>query len=74
MHRYIILVSFIALTGCGKFSIPDIRMGSVDKIAPDSWTASSYARGGVDRVWVKHYGDGRLERLVSEALSSNPDM
>jgi len=74
MRNLLIPIGVLALTGCGKFSIPESKMGAIDKIAPDSWTASSYARGGVDRAWVKRYSDGKLTRLVAEAMSSNPDM
>ncbi len=74
MRNIVLAIGILVLSGCGKFTIPDMKMGTMKKLAPDSWTASSYARGGVDRAWVKRYSDGKLNRLVAEAISSNPDM
>ncbi len=69
-------VVVLSLAGCGKFSIPGTQIGAVQNMAPKggSWTASKHARGGVDRAWVKRFNDGKLERLVAEAVASNPDM
>ncbi|MGJ8657854.1 MAG: efflux transporter outer membrane subunit [Akkermansiaceae bacterium] len=76
MNKLIVagVVSLIGLTGCNVTRVPDTKMGAVKDMAPGRWTATEEGRSGVDRAWVKRFKDSKLESLVNEAVSRNPDM
>jgi NodT family efflux transporter outer membrane factor (OMF) lipoprotein len=68
------LVSLLGLAACHTTQAPASKMRAVKDMAPESWTASKEGRSGVDRAWVKRFNDSRLDRLVAEAVTRNPDM
>ena len=63
----------VVLTGCSA-SVPESRMGTVDKDVPLRWSATPEALAGIDTNWVRRLGGSRAEALVSEAFRRNPDM
>jgi len=68
------VVSLLGLSACHMTQAPKSKMRAVKDMAPGSWTATKEGRNGVDRAWVKRFNDSRLERLVAEAVTRNPDM
>ena len=80
MNRLMIAgaVSLMALSACNVTEIPKSKMKAAKGMASDSgydrWTATKEGQSGVDRAWVKRFNDSKLERLVAEAVSRNPDM
>lgn len=69
------LVGVVGLFLCGCVArAPDGRMLDVAEMAPGSWSASKEGRAGVDRGWVRRFGDSGLSKLVNEAVVRNPDM
>jgi len=67
-------VSLLGLSACNLTQVPESKMGAVKDLAPGRWTATKEGRSGVDRAWVKRFNDSRLEKLVAEAVTRNPDM
>lgn len=63
----------VVLTGCSG-SIPESRMGVVEKVVPSRWSATPEAMAGIDTNWVGRLGGSRAEALVNEAFRRNPDM
>jgi multidrug efflux system outer membrane protein len=61
------------LIGCAA-KPPESQMLKVEQMAPDSWTASREGKSGVDREWVRRFGDTSLNKLVAEAIARNPNM
>lgn len=76
MKQGIILgvLALLGLTGCQLTQAPQSKMAAVSDMGAGSWTATKEGRNGVDRAWVKRFNDGKLESLVNEAVSRNPDM
>ena len=72
----IVAVSLLGLSACNVTESPESKIGVVKGMVPESgrWRASNEGRSGVDRAWVKRFNDGKLERLVAEAVTRNPDM
>lgn len=75
-NRVILLgaVSLLGFSACNLTQVPESKMGAVKDLAPGRWTATKEGRSGVDRAWVKRFNDSRLEKLVAEAVTRNPDM
>ena len=72
--RKVGLVSLsVFFVGCAA-KPPESQMLMVEQMAPDSWTASQEGKSGVDRDWVRSFGDSSLNKLVAEAVARNPDM
>lgn len=69
----VLLVLALALTGCVTRS-PESRMKGLSSGAPKSWSASKAARTGIDRDWIRRFGDAGLVTLVEEAMLNNPDL
>ena len=67
------MLTVVGLTGCSVQS-PSSRLSDVKNMAPNSWSASKEAKGGVDSDWVRRFRDKQLSRLVAEAVASHPDM
>ena len=63
----------LALTGCVTRS-PESRIGELSSGVPKSWSATKEARAGVDRDWIRSFGDAGLVALVKEAVLNNPDL
>ncbi|MCH2063509.1 MAG: efflux transporter outer membrane subunit [Roseibacillus sp.] len=61
------------LTGCAVRS-SDSRIGSAAEGAPERWIASKAARAGIDRDWIKRFGDAQLVALVEESMKNHPDL
>ncbi|MBT7958849.1 MAG: TolC family protein [Akkermansiaceae bacterium] len=69
----IILLGNVFLSGCFVKS-PESSIGKVSGKSPSEWSATKYAKSGVDTNWVSRFDDRKLDLLVSEALKSNYDM
>ena len=70
---FVMFVVALPLAGCVTRP-PESRIKEVSAVAPDSWSASKSARSGVDRDWIRRFGDSRLVALVEEAMLNNPDL
>ncbi len=70
---FVMFVVALPLAGCVTRP-PESRIKEVSAGAPDSWSASKSARSGVDRDWIRRFGDSRLVALVEEAMLNNPDL
>jgi len=69
-----ILLPFLLVTACG---IPNLGPKPIPRAASDY--ASAQSLGGTASAWPadgwwKTYGDAQLDRLMSEALASSPDL
>lgn len=76
MYRLIIVavVGLSCFSACKMAEVPKSKIGKVGAMSPGRWSASKEAKSGVDRAWVKRFRDSKLERLVVEAITRNPDM
>ncbi|MGD1978111.1 MAG: TolC family protein [Akkermansiaceae bacterium] len=66
-------IAVVILAGCTA-SVPDSRLGGVEKAAPKRWAATREGKAGIDTKWVSRIGGSEADALVSEALRRNPDM
>ncbi len=76
--RAILLLLFmvpvcLSITSCSLDS-PASRLSEAGVTAPDSWSATSQARSGVDDAWIARFKDAQLTSLVREAERNSPDM
>lgn len=67
------VLAMLALASCSALS-PKSRMDAVSVPVPAGWSAEKTARAGVDREWVRRFGDSKLNALVDEALRSSHDL
>ncbi len=63
----------VLATGCGV-APPESRVAAVASMAPGSWSASRPARAGIDRNWIRRFGDPLLNKVVAAALANNLDL
>ncbi|MDP0489882.1 MAG: efflux transporter outer membrane subunit [Verrucomicrobiota bacterium JB023] len=62
------------LVACGNAVAPGRDFGEAKEMAPGRWVATREARAGIDNQWVSRFGDGKMEEVVSIALSANPSL
>lgn len=70
------LISCSALTGCAVKSPPkwaDILTDRAKSKIPAKWTGTNQS-GAIVPDWIRSFGDSRLNRLVEQALTRNPDL
>lgn len=63
----------LSLFSC-SVTAPSSSIDKIDGIAPTRWAATAEAKAGIDHDWVKRFKDVELNRLVSIAIDSAPDM
>lgn len=63
----------VFLTGCAAYA-PESKMAEAASMAPGSWAATKEGTAGVDRDWVRRFGDSRLTATVNEAMRNNLDL
>lgn len=72
--RWIIYLSLAVIFAACAPAPPESAMDAASSGTPSQWSASREARAGVDKNWVKRFGDRQLNQLVKEALLHNYDM
>lgn len=63
----------LIVVGCAV-SPPDSRVATVESMSPSAWAATKEGRAGVDRAWIRRFGDRHLNALVDEAMSRNYEL
>lgn len=69
---FVIIIAGL-LVGCST-DHPDSRISEINLTLPERWSASKEAQAGVDTNWIYQVGGQNGERIVKEALQSNPQL
>ena len=66
------LLPLIVTGACAKAPPPE--MPDIPVEVPEIWTTADELRAGIDPEWWSAFGDGGLDRVMSEAIENNYDL
>ncbi len=71
---FLSLITASLVVSCGRGLAPESELEVLAELTPGKWAASRAGTAGVDRAWVRRFGDQRLVALVAEAVTRDPSL